>query len=172
LALDSQRSLNTGELVAVDGEQNEESRPGLFSWEVAGSGPVPPPIGADSERNTVADDPCLEARLGSGVSVRQVEAGEAPLQQVVGCHRRLAGESESLQVRARDRRGGRSGAASMGVAQIRCCRRTEAKGDESQFPCTEKEHGSECSVILGTVWNGVRRLNISTHPGRIHRFTA
>jgi len=30
--------LNTGELVAVDGEQAEESRPSLSSWEVAGSG--------------------------------------------------------------------------------------------------------------------------------------
>lgn len=30
--------MNTGELVAVDGEQAEESRPSLSSWEVAGSG--------------------------------------------------------------------------------------------------------------------------------------
>ena len=64
------RWLNTGELVAVDGEQAEESRPGLSSREVAGSGPVAPPGGADRERNTGADDPCLEARLGGGVPVR------------------------------------------------------------------------------------------------------
>ena len=40
-------------MVAVDGEQAEESRPGPSSWEVAGSGPVTPPIGADSDTGEV-----------------------------------------------------------------------------------------------------------------------
>jgi hypothetical protein len=42
----------------------------------------------------------LKSRVGSGVSVRQAEAGEAPLQQALGRHRRLAGESGSAHDRA------------------------------------------------------------------------
>ena len=57
----------------VDGEQAKESGPGLSSWEVAGSGPVAPPVGADSERNTGADDPCASSRVGCGVPVRKVK---------------------------------------------------------------------------------------------------
>jgi len=137
-------------------KQAEESRPGLSSWEVAGSGLVAPPVGFDCERNTGADDPCLEARLGSGVSARQAEAGEAPLQQALGRHRRLAGESRSAHDRARTGLSRRSGAASLGLAGSRCCKRAISTFDEFQLQCSEKEYGSECTVIHGNAWNGYR----------------
>jgi len=122
----------------VDGEQAKESGPGLSSWEVAGSGPVAPPVGADSERNTGADDPCPEARLGSGVPARQVEAGEAPLQQALGRHRRLAGESGSAHDRARAGRGRNLGAAPLGVAENWCRKRTISTFDEFKVRARRK----------------------------------